>query len=298
MISATVSGRPSLSARVSHWTLLRVLFYLVAIVSPVVGFEWGIHFFIPDAPSPLHTPLRMAANLVGPVLALGTYRMLVRLFEGREAAELGVRQGVVPFLTGISLGAALIGATYLVLWSLGIARFEAGDGLDQVLTGLIVFFCVGVSEELLMRAVVFRLLEEAGGTTLAILISSMLFGLAHVFNPDATLVSTVQIGLEAGILLALAFALTRNLWLAVGIHMGWNYAQGSIFGGAVSGGAAPHSLVKSTLSGPEYLTGGAFGLEASVVALGICLIAAAGLAVLVIRRGQWRPIKRFRFSLE
>lgn len=297
MTSTTVPGRPSLSTRVSHWALLRVLFYLVAIISPVVGFEWGIHFFIPDAPSPLHTPLRMAANLVGPLLALGIYRMLVRLFEAREAVELGIRQGAVPFLIGILLGAALICATYLVLWSLGIAHFETGDGLDQILTGLIVFFCVGVSEELLMRAVVFRILEEAGGTTIAILISSMLFGLAHAFNPDATLVSTVQIALEAGILLALAFALTRNLWLAVGVHMGWNYAQGNIFGGAVSGGDVPHSLFKSVLTGPEYLTGGAFGLEASVVALGVCLVAAAGLAVLVAQRGEWRPMTRFRFSL-
>jgi len=297
MTSVTVSGQPSLVTRVTQWTLLRVLFYLAAIISPVVGFEWAIHVFIPGVPSPLHTPLRMAANLVGPLLALGIYRMLVHLFERREAVEIGIRQGAVPFLIGILLGAALICATYLVLWSLGIAHFETGDAPDQILTGLIVFFCVGVFEELLMRAVVFRILEEAGGTTVAILISSMLFGLAHVFNPDATLVSTVQIALEAGILLALAFALTRNLWLAVGIHMGWNYAQGNIFGGAVSGGEVPHSLFKSVLTGPEYLTGGAFGLEASVVALGVCLVAASGLAVLVARRGEWRPMTRFRFSL-
>jgi len=297
MTIAEITNPPGMFNRMGHWTLLRVLLYAVGIIGPVVLFEWGTHFFVPEAPSPWHTPIRMAANLVGPILALAIYPRLVRRFEGREATELDFRRGALSSLVGLLLGAGLLAASFLTLWVLGVAQFAAGDGLDSVLTGLIVFFCVGVFEEMIMRAIVFRVLEQAAGTTVAIVISSALFGLAHMFNPDATLVSTVQIAIEAGILLALAYAVTRNLWFAIGIHMGWNYAQGNIFGGFVSGTEVPHSLIKTTLTGPIYLTGGPFGLEASIVTLVVCLIAALVLGVMVVRRGEWRPMTRFRFSL-
>lgn len=289
MTITAVDHPPGLLNRLRHSTLLRILIYAVAIIGPVVGFEWGTHFFVPEAPSPWHTPIRMAANLVGPLLALLIYPRLVRRFEGRRATELDIGAGALSGLAGLLLGAALIAASFGILWGLGVARFEAGEGVDTVLTGLIMFFCVAVFEEMLMRAIVFRLLEQVWGTTVAIAISSALFGLAHMFNPDATVVSTVQIALEAGVLLALAYAVTRNLWFAIGIHMGWNYAQGNIFGGFVSGTDVPHSLLKTTLTGPDYLTGGAFGLEASVVALIVCLAASVVLGVMVVRRGEWRP---------
>jgi len=297
MTITDIANPPGLFNRMGHWTLLRVLLYAVGIIGPVVLFEWGTHFFIPEAPSPWHTPIRMAANLVGPILALAIYPRLIRRFEGREATELAFVQGAVSSLAGLLLGAALIGICFLILWGLGVAQFAVGEGIDAVMTGLIVFFCVAVFEEMIMRAIVFRVLEQAAGTTVAIVISSALFGLAHMFNPDATLVSTVQIAIEAGILLALAYAVTRNLWFAIGIHMGWNYAQGNVFGGFVSGTDVPHSLIKTTLTGPTYLTGGPFGLEASVVALIVCLIASLALGALVVRRGEWRPMTRFRFSL-
>jgi hypothetical protein len=115
-------------------------------------------------------------------------------------------------------------------------------------------------------------------------------------NPGATLISDVAIVVEAGLLLGAAYALTRNLWLVIGIHAGWNFTEGSVFGVSVSGQPVTASLVHSVLKGPDLLTGGAFGPEASLIAVAVCGLAALILGVLVYRRGGWsRPA--FRLSL-
>ncbi len=97
-------------------------------------------------------------------------------------------------------------------------------------------------------------------------------------------------------MLALAYAATRNLWLPIGIHMSWNFAEGSLFGAKVSGYSEAHSLLKTTLSGPELLTGGAFGPEASVVSVAVCLVASAVLATMIVRRHNWRK-RKFQLRL-
>lgn len=117
------------------------------------------------------------------------------------------------------------------------------------------------------------------GTWGALAFTSGLFGLAHISNPDATWWSSLAIAIEAGIMLGAAFLLTQRLWLAVGIHAGWNFTQGWVFSVPVSGGDAPLGLFKTTRSGPDWVTGGGFGLEASVVAL----VCATALGVWLLR---------------
>src|SRR5581483_7760086 len=102
--------------------------------------------------------------------------------------------------------------------------------------------------------------------------------------------SSAAIALEAGILLAAAYLLTRSLWLPIGLHFGWNFTEGGIFGAAVSGNGAK-GLINTSLSGPQLLSGGAFGPEASVAAVGVCLVAAVVMLVLAARRGEWRPLR-------
>jgi hypothetical protein len=145
---------------------------------------------------------------------------------------------------------------------------------------------------MVFRGVVFRLFEEGFGTTVAVLISGALFGAIHAGNPGATLASSAAIAVEAGVLLAAAYALTRSLWVPIGLHFAWNFTEGGIFGAAVSGGKI-HSILVFPLHGPDYLTGGAFGPEASIVAVGVCLTAAIVMLVLAAQRGEWKPL-RFR----
>jgi hypothetical protein len=117
------------------------------------------------------------------------------------------------------------------------------------------------------------------------LLTSALFGLAHIFNPNATWFSSFAIAVEAGLLLGAAYMLTRNLWLAMGLHAGWNFTQGEIFDVPVSG-IDEHGLVQAQLSGPELLSGGQFGLEASIIGLSIATATGLCLLYLAIRRGR------------
>jgi hypothetical protein len=138
-----------------------------------------------------------------------------------------------------------------------------------------------------MRGIVFRISEELVGTWGSLAISAGLFGVLHLANPHATLTAAVAIALEAGVLLAAAYLVTRRLWFAIGLHAGWNFTQGGIFGVAVSGFEAK-GLLKGSLSGPPWLSGGEFGAEASLIAVAVCVSAALPLLLFAARGGQWR----------
>ena len=142
----------------------------------------------------------------------------------------------------------------------------------------------GVFEETLLRGVVLRHLEAMLGTWAALAISAAIFGALHLVNPDATPFAAFAIAMEAGILLGAAYLLTRRLWLAVGLHAAWNFTQGWVFSVPVSGGPAPLGLLITRRVGPDWLTGGNFGLEASVIALIVATAAGAGMLVLARRR--------------
>ena len=139
-----------------------------------------------------------------------------------------------------------------------------------------------------MRGVVFRILEQWLGSWIALAISAALFGLLHLLNPGVTLLNAGAVMLEAGIMLAAAYMLTRRLWLCIGIHFAWNFTQGGIFSAAVSGGTTS-GLLQAKLIGPTWLSGGAFGAEASVVAVVVCL--AAGLLLLRAARRNGQVIQ-------
>jgi hypothetical protein len=96
----------------------------------------------------------------------------------------------------------------------------------------------------------------------------------------------ISISLWAGTLLAACYLLTRRLWLGIGLHAAWNYTQGSVYSGVVSGNAPPEGFFKSSLQGPDWLTGGSFGVEASVVAFLICASVGVWMLVAAKRRGH------------
>jgi membrane protease YdiL (CAAX protease family) len=282
--------------RVRHWAPVRIICFVGTLVLVLIAINTAAQALIPPAALDVRPDLLAGKNLLVAVAMLGTYALLVRGLEHRRARELGIRRGIGPLGIGLLVGAGLMGLVYLVLWALDLARFGAGTGWHGIGVGLVSALAAAVFEELLLRAVLFRILEDVGGTTVAVILSAAIFGALHCANPGATLFSMVAIAIEAGILLALAYALTRNLWLAVGIHMGWNFAEGSIFGAEVSGSKEAHSLFSTVLAGPKLLTGGAFGPEASIVSLVACLLVAAVIAVMIRRRGGWRHA-RFRMRL-
>jgi membrane protease YdiL (CAAX protease family) len=231
--------------------------------------------------SALRLPMLLAAAVV-PLL----YVAYVRVVERRPVTELATAGVARELLRGFVIGAALFAVTMAILRLTGVATITRGDGWHALASGLGSAVAAALVEETLLRAIFFRIVEESVGSVIALLASAALFGFLHAFNPGATLVSTVAIALEAGVLLAAAYMYTRRLWMAIGLHAAWNFTEGGIFGASVSGHDA-HGLFISHFSGRPILSGGAFGPEASVVAVAVCL--AAGIALLVRSRGHFRP---------
>ncbi|MCU1280822.1 MAG: protease self-immunity family protein [bacterium] len=246
------------------------------------------------AASSLHLGAHSLGNAIMPA-AMGAVVLLlyvgyVRLIERRRADELGGRGAAAEAARGFVIGAALFSVTIAVLLLLGVATVERGDGWRALVVGLLAALGAAMTEETLLRAIFFRVIEGSLGTWIALALSAALFGLLHAFNPGATAVSSVAIALEAGVLLAAAFVFTRRLWMAIGLHTAWNFTEGGIFGASVSG-TTPYGLFRTHFAGAKILSGGAFGPEASIVAVLLCL--SAGIALCAAARRRGRVIRPF-----
>ena len=140
------------------------------------------------------------------------------------------------------------------------------------LSWLSLFLLVGVVEEVIFRGILFRLIADKWNIAVGLTTSSLLFGLAHLGNPGATLWAALAIALASGWLFGMAYAYHRTIWVPIGMHWAWNYLEGGVFGCAVSGTPLTYlPLITPRISGADILSGGAFGPEASIicVALGI-----------------------------
>jgi len=144
--------------------------------------------------------------------------------------------------------------------------------LKNVLLFFVIFIFVGWNEELLSRG--YHLQTIASGINLfwGVIISSAVFGLVHLGNPHATWISAAGI-FFAGAYLAYAYIRTRQLWLPIGLHIGWNFFEGVVFGFPVSG-LDIYALTRIQVHGPELWTGGPFGPEAGLIVLPALLVGA------------------------
>jgi len=205
------------------------------------------------------------------VLLFAIYYILIRAIEKRPVYELSISRMFTEILAGIVCGTLIILLVVGILAIPGYYSVIKFNHADAVFYGFFRFLNGAFFEELLFRLIIFKLMEEYLGSWISILIGALFFGGAHLFNDNATLWSSLAIAVEAGILLAMAFMFTRRIWLAFGIHFGWNFAQASILGLPVSGLSFP-GLITSELSGPVWITGGNFGVEASPITLVFGLI--------------------------
>jgi membrane protease YdiL (CAAX protease family) len=261
--------------RFARFTIVRIVLATLFVAAPVVALQL------------VGQALALDGSLLGPTVilaALAGYVAYVRLIEARSPiAELAARGAATQIAVGFALGALLFATTMLVLSLLGAASFGPGEGWGIIAPGLLVAFGAAVAEEIFLRGVVFRIVSERLGDAVALAISAALFGAIHAGNQGATVFSCIAIALEAGVLLAAAFMVTRRLWLPIGLHAAWNFTEGTVFGASVSG-TRPRGLLTSRFHGSDLVTGGSFGPEASIVAVVVCLVAATALLVIAARR--------------
>ena len=193
----------------------------------------------------------------------------LRFSDAARGLVLGTFGAFVLFSAIVGI-AALAGSYFIVGWG-GMSNW------------LMLLFTAGITagfvEEFIFRGILLRWIEEFAGSWAALIITSALFGLGHIFNDNATWFSSFAIAVEAGVMLGGAYMLTRSLWVPVGLHFGWNMTQGLVWDVPVSGNDVD-GLVNARLAGDPLLSGGAFGLEASVIAL----VVAGAFGVWLVKR--------------
>jgi membrane protease YdiL (CAAX protease family) len=220
------------------------------------------------------------------VLAILGYAWIVRRTEHRAPTEVA-RAGAGRRLTaGVLIGFGMFAAVIATIAFLGGYQVHGLGSVTGAVAVLGFMAAAAVTEELLFRGVLFRILEERTGTWIALLVTGVGFGAMHLFNPDASLWGAVAIAIEAGFMLAACYAATRNLWVPIGLHFGWNFAAGGISGVVVSGNGASKGLLDATTSGPELLTGGDFGPEGSLCTVAAGVLLTVVFLVLAHHRGR------------
>ncbi len=268
---------------------LRALGWMVVLFCLIIASSFPISEMLGKAWPKTSAPARCAAFALGAVSALLVYALAVWVAEGRRPSELALRPLVPEVTIGLLIG-SLMFATVMAI----MAVFDLYDirqlGAAPAWLSLGKAIQSGVVEELLIRAVMLRLVWRAFGPWMAFAASAALFGFGHLGNPNATVFAAICIALEAGIMLGAFYALTGRLWVSIGIHAAWNFTQGYVFGAAVSGTDFGPSIASSTArpGASEWLTGGPFGPEASLPGLLVCLVVGIVAMELARRAGHFR----------
>ncbi|GAB2975215.1 lysostaphin resistance A-like protein [Saccharothrix stipae] len=239
-----------------------------------------------------NVPFTLVSGLATAALSLCAYAWVVRRTERRAPVEVVGRGAGPAFGRGLLIGLGMFGAVIANIAFLG--GYEVlGWGSAGGAVALLGFTAAAVVvEELIFRGILFRVVEQRIGTWGSLALTGLLFGAAHLFNPHATWWTASAIAVEAGFMLAAAYAATRNLWVPIGVHFGWNFAQGGIFSTSVSGGDAPQGLLDGVTSGPLLLSGGEFGPEASAYSVLAGVVVTVVFLWLAHRRGNLVPPRR------
>jgi membrane protease YdiL (CAAX protease family) len=296
------------------WRLIGQLLILLAIALPTQIGLGAVALMVRTAQGGITTS-PMALTQSPPVIALATLAILAailasvwlagRFLDRRPFADFGFHIAGNWWRDlgfGLFLGAALmliiflieLGAGWVSITGTLATRAPGAPFFLSILLPLTTFVAVGIYEELLSRGYHLRNMAEGLNWTIigphwaiviATLISSALFGLAHLANPNASFISSFNIFVAGAVLLAAGYLLTGELAIPIGVHITWNFFQGNVFGFPVSGanfGSA--TFIRIQQGGPEAWTGGAFGPEAGLLGLGAILLGGLTTALWV----RWR----------
>ena len=204
---------------------------------------------------------------------LGALLMIFQLFKTYDFQHLFIvkRHLLSGFTKDSLIGAGLILSCSAFAMLSGSVTFALGKiTVIELLGYILLYVMVAIFEEFLFRSFPLVVLSERYPKLVAVLVTSVLFGMAHLANPGFTWLAMINITL-AGCLLASIILVKRNIYWAVGIHFGWNFTQGTILGYRVSGSNSPGVLVAKTTGSP-YLSGGSFGIESSIYCTLLLLI--------------------------
>ena len=206
-----------------------------------------------------------------------------RYFDKRPLSSLGLKinKNTLPdILAGLLIPGLMMGLIFAIELGIGWLEYEGVvmemdppmAGIFDLFISFLVFVAVGWQEELLSRGYHLQNISESLNLFWGVLLSSLLFAVLHLFQPGASFISVILITLT-GLFLALGYLRTRQLWLPIGLHIGWNFFEGPIFGFPVSGIETEGIMVHQS-TGPELITGGAFGPEGGLILIPALILGA------------------------
>jgi membrane protease YdiL (CAAX protease family) len=263
------AAKPGLTSRLMAHPLVRVVLGVV-LTFAAVPLIMIVASKLVEKPYRIVWPQLLAAVLVW----LG-YRFYVRRIEKRQPTELATRGMALELGKGLLLGAGLVASTFAVLAAFGAYRLDGVNAVSiMILVPLAELILVGMAEEMVFRGVIFGVTERSLGSKAAIVISALIFSLAHLPNEGVSALGIAAIA-AYGVLQAAIYMKTRRLWACIGTHVGWNYCLSQIFSSTVSGHSSTDGLLRGELMGNTVLTGGVFGVEASLITLLLITAAAA-----------------------
>ncbi|MBL1173590.1 lysostaphin resistance A-like protein [Pantanalinema sp. GBBB05] len=231
-------------------------------------------------------------SLIGGVLIVANLLLVYfswgHFVERRRISELALPPLGREIGIGLLLGFGLMTTCVLIAIAFGVYRIEGLNWQNLVagVTGFVLL--VPISEELIFRGVVFRILEGVFGGWLALALSSVVFGLIHMGNEGESLAGIAGIVCVYGPMLAAPYMLTRHMWVGFGLHAAWNYTMGKVYSVNISGAEA-EGLFKASLTGPELLTGGSAGMEGSLIGIVVGITFTVVTLILAVRRGTIVP---------
>ncbi len=273
--------------------MIRLLAFML-VFAAVGGLGTGLSYLI-DSTGPANGTGMLVTALSLIIAALSAYLMVVIKLEHRHPVEFDPRRST-GLIGGIALGSGLVLAAATITWALGglvIHGHRPASDIPWISEVIMTGIFAGVVEEILFRGLAFRLIEQYLGSWTAVGASALIFGCLHIFAAEATWISAAATIVEAGLLLAMVYLLTRSLWWVIGLHTAWNVVLSNGLGIPVSGNVNEGLLITQS-SGSDLISGGTYGLESSLVT--VVLLTAVAVTGLYVahRRGLMVPYTTIR----
>ena len=272
-----------------HFFLVKVIVGIAAIVA-VVFLTQTLGQTLLNKTSLSENEQNFILALLNSGFALAVYILLFHVYEKRKIKELSASNffsfASIGFVSGFILQSLFV----LIIFLFAQYSILHTNAINAVMPAFNASLTAGFVAELLIVGVFFRLMEEKLGTSIALIILTIIFAIIHANAKNATWLSVVNTALQSGIMLPATYIVSRSLWFTIFMHFAWDFAEPGIYGGINPGNSVNESLFTSKISGSEIITGGLNGPQNSIQAFLICLIVSMILLMLAKRKNRFiRP---------
>lgn len=271
-------------AKLINFPLSRIVIALL-FIAPIVALRTVFSYVVLDhLEGNIEIVVHYTEIIISIILLFVAYSYYTKKIEKRPPFELNHSKWLKEFSIGTAIGGGLVVLLVLILAVLGYYKI-ADLNSPFVLFERIFRYAIGTFiEEIIFTIIIFRLIEEFAGTIVSIVTVSLLFGLMHLGNDNTTIISSFSISFEHVIILA-PFVLTRRIWMVWAVHFSWNYFQTAVFG-LNNSGMAHGGFIKPLISGPNWVTGGSFGIEGSYISIVLNIVVGVVILWFAIKKRQ------------